>query len=61
MLDEATAREVCAKVQKMRKEAGLRKEDQIEVFFEGRGDGGLLNRILKEQARADRPIPKLPN
>lgn len=34
MLDEATAREVCAKIQKMRKEAGLRKEDKV------RGMGG---------------------
>ena len=33
MLDEATAREVCAKVQKMRKEAGLQKSDEIEVGF----------------------------
>ena len=28
MLQEATAREICAKVQKMRKEAGLKKEDK---------------------------------
>ena len=33
MLDEATAREVCAKVQKMRKEAGLQKKDEVEVGF----------------------------
>mmetsp|Transcript_53428 Transcript_53428/g.138158 ORF Transcript_53428/g.138158 Transcript_53428/m.138158 type:complete len:588 (-) Transcript_53428:341-2104(-) len=33
MLDEAMAREVCAKVQKMRKEAGLQKSDEVEVGF----------------------------
>ena len=33
MLEEAMAREVCAKVQKMRKEAGLQKSDEVEVGF----------------------------
>jgi len=34
MLEEATAREVCAKVQKLRKDAGLQKTDEVEVGFE---------------------------
>ena len=34
MLAEANAREVCAHVQKMRKDAGLRKEDVVEVGYE---------------------------
>jgi len=49
MLDEATARELCAKVQKMRKEAGLRKEDKVEVAYSV-GDGAVLARVLAEQA-----------
>jgi len=33
MLAEATAREVCAKVQKLRKDAGLQKSDEVECGF----------------------------
>eukprot|EP00966_Prymnesium_polylepis_P028258 653862-Prymnesium_polylepis.1 len=49
MLDEATAREVCAKVQKMRKEAGLRKEDKVEVAYAA-AEGSQLARVLTGQA-----------
>ena len=48
MLDEATAREMCAKIQKMRKEAGLRKEDKVEVAYSVEG-GAVLARVLTEQ------------
>ena len=49
MLDEATAREVCAKVQKMRKDAKLRKEDKVEVSC-GVAAGSVLERVMREQA-----------
>jgi len=51
MLDEATAREVCAKVQKMRKEAGLRKTDEVDIFFavDGAGEGAMLPKVLASQ------------
>ena len=54
MLAEANAREVCAHVQKMRKDAGLRKEDVVEVGYEcaAPADGGAaaLPATLAEQA-----------
>ncbi|EOD13546.1 hypothetical protein EMIHUDRAFT_427789 [Emiliania huxleyi CCMP1516] len=50
MLDEAMAREVCAKVQKMRKEAGLRKEDALEVAYSCPADSSLLARVLRDQS-----------
>ena len=71
MLDEATAREVCAKVQKMRKEANLRKTDEVEVGFTveaGAADGGkceqgepMLARVLLDRreyisGRIGRPL-----
>jgi len=49
MLDEATAREVCAKIQKMRKDAGLRKEDKVEVTY-AVGEGSHLGAVLASQA-----------
>jgi len=69
MLEEATAREVCAKVQKMRKEAGLKKEDKVEVSYACPADKSVLARVLDSQAAyiADRinlqPLPtsKLPS
>ena len=61
MLDEATAREVCAKVQKMRKEAGLRKTDSIEVGFSSDVADSALVTILSEygsyvEGRIGRPL-----
>ena len=54
MLAEANAREVCAHVQKMRKDAGLRKEDVVEVGYEcaAPADGGAAAAAatLAEQA-----------
>jgi len=49
MLSEAMAREVCAKIQKMRKEAGMRKEDEIEVCY-GAAAGSVLSSVLKQQS-----------
>lgn len=49
MLAEAMAREVCAKVQKMRKEAHLRKSDEVEACF-GCAEGSLIGRVLAQQA-----------
>tara|TARA_B100000524_G_scaffold273327_1_gene151174 strand:- start:356 stop:2029 length:1674 start_codon:yes stop_codon:yes gene_type:complete len=49
MLAEAMAREVCAKVQKMRKEAHLRKSDEIETCFSCAQDS-LICRVLTQQA-----------
>jgi len=57
MLDEATAREVCAKIQKLRKEANLRKTDEVEVGFhveaesgqKGKGSEAMLARVLAEK------------
>ena len=51
MLAEAMAREVCAKVQKMRKEAGLRKEDVVEVVYECPHEASLLGKVLQQQAQ----------
>ena len=51
MLDEATAREVCAKVQKMRKEAGLRKTDEVDAFYGVGGDDSMLGKVLAEQRK----------
>lgn len=68
MLDEATAREVCAKVQKMRKEAGLRKSDEVDVYYEvAAGDSdkecseSMLAKVITEQreyveGRLGRPV-----
>ena len=61
MLDEAMAREVCAKVQKMRKEAGLRKGDEVEVGFACSADDSTLAKVLTSQAeyvtgRIGRPL-----
>jgi len=50
MLEEATAREICAKVQKMRKEAGLRKEDKVEVSFRCPAEASVLASVLSSQA-----------
>ena len=50
MLDEAMAREVCAKVQKLRKEAGLRKADEVEVGFASKlGGDSPLATVLRSQ------------
>jgi len=43
MLDEAAAREVCAYVQKMRKEAGMRKEDELEIHHACPSDSPLAS------------------
>ena len=65
MLDEATAREVCAKVQKMRKEAGLEKSDEIDVFYSchvaASAAESMLAKVLVEQrayveGRINRPM-----
>ena len=48
MLAEAMAREVCAKVQKMRKEANLRKNDDVEACF-GCSQDSLIGRVLEQQ------------
>lgn len=70
MLDEATAREVCAKVQKMRKDAKLQKSDVVDVGFSV-GDGtaaasaaSALTKVLNEQSeyiagRIGRPLVPL--
>uniref|UniRef100_A0A7S2FMG0 isoleucine--tRNA ligase n=1 Tax=Haptolina brevifila TaxID=156173 RepID=A0A7S2FMG0_9EUKA len=66
MLEEATAREVCAKVQKLRKDAGLQKSDEVEVGFECASEN--LSRLLLTSSKyvAGRigkpllPISKLP-
>ena len=63
MLDEATAREVCAKVQKMRRDAGLVKSDEVDVFFAASGatSSSMLANLLTEQrayveGRIGRPL-----
>jgi len=61
MLDEATAREVCAKVQKMRKELSLRKSDEVDVFYASAADESMLTKVLSEQrayveGRIGRPL-----
>jgi len=74
MLNEAMAREVCAKVQKMRKEAGLLKADVVEVGFscESSGADGApshLAQVLTQQAeyiegrigRSLLPLQRLPS
>lgn len=55
MLDEASAREVCAKVQKMRKEAGLRKTDEVDVFYKCTGGAAesVLSKVLTAQHEYD--------
>lgn len=66
MLNEATAREVCAKVQKMRKETGLLKSDEIEVSFScAAGQGSGLHALLLNLAgyiagRVGRPLLSMP-
>jgi hypothetical protein len=60
-LDEAMAREVCAKIQKMRKDAQLQKSDQVDVGFTCAAEGSVLARVLVEKAsyiagRIGRPI-----
>jgi len=61
MLDEATAREVCAKVQKMRKELSLRKSDEVDVFYSSACADSMLVKVLAEQrsyveGRLGRPL-----
>ena len=68
MLDEATAREVCSKIQKMRKDATLKKSDEVDVFYsavvdvsDGSGSTSALANVLAEQreyvsTRIGRPI-----
>lgn len=51
--EEGTIREVVRQIQQMRKEAGLKPEDKIEIRFEGEGGlGGVLSKnaktVLKE-------------
>jgi len=55
MLDEAVAREIVNRVQKLRKKAGLRFEDEVEVFYDLTGkettDLSFANieRVIKSQ------------
>ena len=68
MLAEAMAREVCAKVQKLRKECGLQKADEVEVGFAVDRADSTLARVLeaKRDYVATRigkpliPVAKLP-
>ena len=50
MLEEAMAREICSKVQKMRKEAGLQKTDEVEVGFACGSEGSPLAKLLTGHA-----------
>jgi len=51
MLNEAMARETCAKVQKMRKDAKLQKADEVEVGFSSAlGVESPLATVLRSQA-----------
>jgi len=50
MLEEAMAREICSKVQKMRKEAGLQKADEVEVGFACSSDDSPLAKLLAGHA-----------
>jgi len=55
MLDEAVAREIVNRVQKLRKKAGLRFEDEVDVFYDltGKESADLsfanIERVIKSQ------------
>jgi len=43
--DEGVARDIATRVQRMRKAAGLSKEDPVEVYFSEAGSGDLTRVI----------------
>jgi len=49
LLDEGTAREVCNRVQKLRKKAGISETDPIEVFYSLKQPNGKLSRVILSQ------------
>jgi len=65
MLDEAVAREIVNRVQKLRKKAGLRFEDEVEVFYDltGKESADLsfanIGRVIKSQEEFLRNALKL--
>jgi len=65
MLDEGVAREIVNRVQKLRKKAGLRFEDEVEVFYDltGKESADLsfanIERVIKSQEEFLRNALKL--
>ena len=59
MLAEATTRAVCAQVQKMRKDAGLQKQDTVEVCYSAPDDqvGDHTKKLQPEPQPQPQPQP----
>ena len=68
MLDEATAREVCSKIQKMRKDATLKKSDEVDVFYsavvdvsDGSGSTSALPTCWPSNGSTSQPASAVPS